>query len=788
MSEASSRPAGSARQTNGASRPNHGSDVDIVAFLGPQFFVVEGEDKTAKIRVIRIGSLQGNCSIEYETKDVTAEAGVKYEKTAGAISFSHGEAVKCIEVPIFDDDDFDTLLEFEVIFREDTAENCEVDAHSHHTRVMIHDADLFPSNALKDEIEKGGSALMDIGGTLLKAFYYFCYNHVPSIRWKSWMMVILAQVDNMYYLMQIYLRVYMVDTVLNLKSTDALDRLWAPDDRGKTMLFVAALWIFPNFVLLGVEYFEMVVLEMGFNIRYHLRVNLFRKFLSYTYESKKEVPIQDLKASIMEDIPDVVSDGYLGIFDILAMAGKLAMVALFMLQRHPKSAIGLLAYPILIAVNLQCTYKKRLKLSADEGDGEGQTVGWLIHAHHAQRLINDYRKRGFVVAKFQEVLNNQRKLVKTLKMFNFWNGQLIPWITLMVIGIYMAVAGQLVVAGKLSLGSFLATINIYKDLGDRFGKVQANVEGMVGTIEPLSGLTEQFNLETETPRRMEFARGRENYVLGWLDSNGTSSPNPAVPIFDQIPIQLKNVTVEHSPSLRAPTGLQAPQGTVVHVIGKHAVGKGTILNLLSDTIEPKDGDVLCPPHVRILNVTTDPLFVESLGFHANLVFGLSEHKLKDPDPERLRRICQRLGLNKPWMMKELNDGMRTDSDSSEEDEDEDKQKEEEPEQDDSWMDKLSRSEQKRFQLARAFVYDPEVLIIHKPVDDLDTDLKECVLGLMREFVDKRGLELDPNKITRRRPHTLIFSGGSSQLHPISDIVWRVHDQHVTSEMGSMLRR
>lgn len=775
---------GSLRQTqressNGTSMT---SDIDIVAFLAPQNFVVEGEDKVAQIRVIRIGSLQGSCSVDYYTKDETAVVGKKYEHREGTITFAPGEAVQLFEVPVIDDDAFDTTLEFCCVLHNPT--NCDIDFHQWCTRVMIHDEDTFPANHLKEPLDAGGAeALMDIGGTLLQAFYFFCYDHVPTIKWKSWMMVLLAQVDNLYYLLTIYLRVYMVDTVLAMHKEDTLTRLW-DGDRGKTMILVSAIWVFPNFLILGVDYFEMVYLEIGFNIRYHLRVNLFRKFLSYTHESRSAVPIQDLKASIMEDIPDVVSNGYCGVFDIFAMAGKLVMVAAFMVHRHPHSAVPLLVYPLLIWISLKCTYKKRLKLSAEEGGGEGQTVAWLIHAHHAEKLIGDYRKRSFVVNKFQDMLKKQRGLVMTLKLFNFWNAQLIPWITLIVIGIYMAAFGQLVVLGKLSLGSFLATINIYKDLGDRFGKVQDNVEAMVGTIEPLTGLTEQFNLETDVPRRIEFARTRENYVLRWLKDGGNAGATPGVSVFDAIPIQFKDVTIEHSPSLSKPTGLTAPQGTVVHVTGKHTTGKGTLLNLISDKLEPTDGKVLCPPHVRILNVSTDPLFVDSLGFHGNLVFGLSETaKLLDPDPERLKRIISRLGLTKPWMLKALDDGMKSSDESEDDDEDEEKEKEEEGEDDDTWMDKLSRSEQKRFQLARAFVYDPDVLVIHKPVDELDGDLKNTILGLLREFVDKRGLELPAETLHKRRPHTVIFSGGSSSSHPISDIVWRVHEEKVTSEKG-----
>ena len=50
-----------------------------------------------------------------------------------------------------------------------------------------------------------------------------------------------------------------------------------------------------------------------------------------------------------------------------------------------------------------------------------------------------------------------------LKRFQFWNAQVIPWITLLAIGSYMASSTKVVLSGGTSLGSFLATVNVYKD-------------------------------------------------------------------------------------------------------------------------------------------------------------------------------------------------------------------------------------------------------------------------------------------------------------------------------------
>jgi len=87
---------------------------------------------------------------------------------------------------------------------------------------------------------------------------------------------------------------------------------------------------------------------------------------------------------------------------------------------------------------------------------------------------------------------------------------------------------------------------------------------------------------------------------------------------------------------------------------------------------------------------------------------------------------------------------------------------------------MSSSERKRFQLARAFIYEPEVLVMHRPVDEMDTDLANKILGIMREYVDKRGLE-SPDA-SWQRPKTIIFSGGSDRRHPICDYVWRMSEK------------
>ena len=300
------------------------------------------------------------------------------------------------EVEIIDDDSFDSTLEFQLVL--EGANNCVIDSAGERSSVLIMDDDIFPSNRLEEHVKmENEAALYEIGWTVLFSFMRFCYGHVREIRWKTNVSLLLSMLGNAYYLSTIFIRVYLVDTVLNDKDPSTSSHLLIPGDRHATAVTLALLWILPNFILLAADYFEMAVLEMGFNIRYYLRVNLFRKYLNYTSKSRGRVPLQDLKISMMEDIPELVSQGYLVVFELWAMLGKILCIAYFMLRKHAESGIPLFVYPVIIVLYLHCTpfgkksesccstkfpvvrlrYNRRLQLMAKEGEGQSDSTGQL---------------------------------------------------------------------------------------------------------------------------------------------------------------------------------------------------------------------------------------------------------------------------------------------------------------------------------------------------------------------------------------------------------------------------
>ncbi|CAK8991719.1 unnamed protein product [Durusdinium trenchii] len=674
--------------------------------------------------------------------------------------------------------------------------------------VVILDDDQFPSNDFSQVIaQKSQAALWEVGGRLLWAFVRFCFTHLRTIRWKSLLVLFLSNLGNVYYLATIFMRVYLVDTVLNTKDPDTADRLWIRNDRNATAIALGLAWVLPNVILLASDYFEMAVLDMGHQIRFYLRAALFRKYLHYTEESRALVPIQALKASIMKNIPDLASQGYLILFHLWAMLGKIVMVSIFILREPPRSPLPLIVYPLFIATYMLCTQRQRLDLLAKESDAKTATNQCIMFMHKCDKLFAAYDKRAEVQRHFEDVLKNQRKWALKMKIFTFWDAKLIPLITKVVTGSYIGLSAWLVSTGNSTLGTIVATINVYEDLGNRFATICEGFKELSQGIGPLAEIVLQFNLATDDNLIADLFEMNHEYVLN-LSSASTEPIN-----FDAIPISFQNVPIDHS--LSADFSTHVPQGSVVQIIGPHDSGKGRLLKRICELEHTAIGTVLRSPHLLVLNVPHEPLFLDSTGFFGNLHL-VMEWSQPNTDIDvnkaaRGRRILQRLGLGKEWILQQydfdeaafFNTGNGDKEEEAEEasadsapttstsawalscyDEEAEAVEKDEAVQDQksSWS-YMSQSEKWRFQLARALVFDPHVLIVHRPVDELDDDLQELVLSLLREFVDQRGLEMNDKQgsldLERRRNRTVLLTTGAATKTSISDYVWRMGDSGVS---------
>jgi ABC-type sulfate/molybdate transport systems ATPase subunit len=90
-----------------------------------------------------------------------------------------------------------------------------------------------------------------------------------------------------------------------------------------------------------------------------------------------------------------------------------------------------------------------------------------------------------------------------------------------------------------------------------------------------------------------------------------------------------------------------------------------------------------------------------------------------------------------------------------------------------WGDVLSQTQGQLINLARALVFNPEVLCIHKPTQHFDKESVERVTGVLRLFVDERGVAQDPSKKDKRRPRTLVITTSQRENLDAADMVFKV---------------
>merc|ERR1719498_305638 len=109
-----------------------------------------------------------------------------------------------------------------------------------------------------------------------------------------------------------------------------------------------------------------------------------------------------------------------------------------------------------------------------------------------------------------------------------------------------------------------------------------------------------------------------------------------------------------------------------------------------------------------------------------------------------------------------------------------------------WYEQLSQSELLKMHIIRALNLNPEVLLLHRPVDQMEADSAAMILDVLRKQVDERGVFMPPSHIKSARPHTVIFTTGrdrerADSAADVADVVWHLSDKGFSHEMGGHAR-
>lgn len=772
--------------------PAYNPELDIVQFSCAIYYVSE-EEKYLEIDVMRLGSFQGPCSCKWKTQDGSAKAGVKYEETSGEIKFNDGEIMKSIQVHVVDDDRWDTTQEFKVILFE--AIGCELGQYLFEARVKIIDNDLFPSSKFEERMKAG--ELEEISGVMLLWEYFKLNFGVEGVAIRTIAVIFMGQLHNLYFLLTLYVQIYLVDTVLNTHNPATEERLLIPGDRIKTAYLCASAFTVPMVFLHYVD-IKKIRMDLFGTSSAFLQQNLLRKYLNYNDDSRASISASAMSIAVMQETSEMAESGYCKAIEMLQIIGKLIIASYFILAENPRALPPIVIMPVLMICFACCRTKEVIERAEELADRHESIIALVHEACQNYGLIADYAQRPQMSDLFEDKIKELHNTEVPLKVVNKNNSYFPPYLAAMFTSVFIAMGAPEVLSGGLSLGAFLATIRIYGEVGEEFKEGFECMLEIVGCAGPLKKITKYMNMTTDLldkkavnrQRRADSTTEREKTMMEFRErkkweaaqSQGSSASKGKVFATDLMKFKINDLSfryAEDAPNVLQNVNVEVGQGKLVVVVGPHQGGKTTLLKLLSISIFPQKGSIFIPSHLRVLHVAQTPA-VMKFTLWQNLTFGRAS-----ADPQRVRLILTQIGLAHliDIINDELDEAQRANGDGQHShDEESHGHHEDEGEEDElpAWMKSRTTTELALIHLARAFIVNPEVLIMQRPLIHFNKDKRDHMCDILREFVDNRGICLPAESLTRRRPRTLIFTASSKEEIPQLDnvVIWDVRDNDV----------
>lgn len=742
-----------------------------VQFSSPLFYVTEGEG-IAVITVIRIGHLDVASEVSFKTIDGSAVAGKKYIRKEGTLKFELNDHKKDLQITLIENESFDATLEFAVELSQPVG--AKLAHYNTKCNVRIIDDDRFPSNNSSDKVLAAESDY-----DRFKLFYEYVKMNLgnPIVRKGTIRMCLVDFLENLYFMLNLFLKLWLVDVVFNDDDSD-----WTKD-RSRGQLLIAVFLIIVPFPFIHVLNYWKNYWRVGGASRKVLLENLMRKFLNYNEESRAKLSDAEVFMALTRDAPRVVVDGFLNLPPLIKSLFRLLLLLLYQVALpsllevfdmdvppRPLAMIPLFTFPVLMGLFLHFRLPGFVKVLTKEMVSLEDLIVNAQETVLYYPTIVDYHHRSGVMAGHEKKVSVWNADLVAKGAYNTNSLYFAPWLTLIAVAMYTFFGGVGVVDNLggtsdimtsttgapteekgLTLGEFLATLDVFRAIGDSWGSIYNLVLEIQATAPELKRIAMLMNLPTEVETRKSIKERQdeqtEKLVSATLESTALDSHMRRFAM-DLLPIGLRDVEFRHkgygriTGALKTTTWFQ--QGGLYMVLGS---SKSTLLRILGGVIIAEmKGEICIPTHLQVLHISDKPVFF-ALSLYDNLIYGVRGDD--DDKEERVLNICQRLGL--PDM---ILDAIKDRSPHP-------------------WRLILSETHQALLSLARALIANPEVLLLHKPALFLSLPQRLKVFSLLRNYVDQRGLEKEESEFWFRRPRTCIMSSTNPAGYEVADAVFDV---------------
>lgn len=743
--------------------------IPSVGFECPMNYCRE-DDANVVIHVLRFGHCGDQCRVAFETEDLSAKAGTKYVRIAHTLTFMPGEHRKCITIEILDDSDWGCTVEFKINLLSEGIEGAHLSPSLTSTRVKIIDNDVFPTNrfakALKG-VTLDAEGWENINSTAL-LIEYFKMNLKNKIVKKGIAKTMLADcVSNFYFVICMFLDLYMIDYVLcDECSIDSVD---------SSLAMIVFCRVLPIPLMHWLSY-RKSFWKVGGASRHTLQSNILRKYLSYDSASLAEMNASKLILAMTRDSTEIVNNAFCQIPKVVSALARLLLIVLYQTilpvvlgKNSDASTVVQRFLPVCffcssMAIFLRIRTPTTIRVLEAQHNAENAMLHQVRQTVLNKRLIEDYRMRGKFVSQFDEKIADNNNCNVAVGAVNSNNEAFPDWCTNFALAFFIPLGGLQVMHGRggsFGLGVFLNNIAIIKALGAMCTELYEVLLTMQGTFESLRSIVYYMNLPTDIPHRKQQADRNLKLARARL---GAIDPDDSIPM-DKLCIEMRELHFEYPMKGKIGSGLYPstvilPQGGFYTLVGPPSEGKGTILKLLGEELltyfpgfernTPNgSGDLLIPPHLRVLHVSSEPMFFQDTLLQ-NLTFGCVAPS--DACPERVMGICRNLGIPGEILNTIEENTLKC-----------------------KWLDLLSSTDLALLHVARALIANAEVLVMHKPALFLNNAMADSLYMYLKEFVEYRGLLLDENSFYRRRPRTCIVSSrrAAGKSSEVADAIFAV---------------
>jgi len=377
-------------------------------------------------------------------------------------------------------------------------------------------------------------------------------------------------------------------------------------------------------------------------------------------------------------------------------------------------------------------------------------------------LLESFGKRDVAVDAFQQIVLGVQDVPVGKTCFLVNSTYFLKWLSPIMVSIWLIRDGPSVLAGEVDLGMFLAVIKIIHEVSQDCEVCYQQLMGMVKITKPLMRATVLLNLPGDLQSRKLTNRQRREETHARREKLATAPDAAQTTMkYDMLPIELMNLQVMlKGKNVFEGINASVEQGNIVALYGPQGCGKHTLMRLISLLGVPSSGKVFIPQHLKAVFVSNS--VVLKLSAYKNLTFGIQANTA--PDHNRIRRILTRLHMTKilGFVKRDLELPPTAHT--------------HEPEHDEyiSWIDSLADTDCRMLSIARAFISNPEVLLLEKPFHHFGEVEETMVADSMKELVQERGLCMaTPNDGKNRRPRTVFYSTGREEKTKFADVVWHL---------------